>query len=122
MKAREIEELKEFISKKDLSNLFHVYTDRNLDEPTNKVFNIMRTLHLINIDDIPLSYFQYYQVKLNDTWPLISYKLYGTIELWWLLLKMNDIKDPFYEPEMDSYLRYVSKDEANNIIQTIQAS
>ena len=36
-----------------------------------------------------------YEVKAGDTWTLISHNLFGTIRLWWLLCKFNNITDPF---------------------------
>jgi len=122
MKTFEIDELKEFVSNKDLANLFHIHTDETLAIENNKVFNILRTLYLTDLNEIPISYFEYYVVRETDTWPGISFKLYRTVELWWMLMKLNNIKDPFIEPIVDSSIRYISKDELNNVLKTIKNS
>jgi len=120
MKAQDIEELKKYVSKRDLATMFHIYPDSDLNVKNAEVYNIMRTLYVLNLKDIPKSYFKYYQVGKKDTWNLIAYKLYGSVELWWLLLKLNEIKDPTFEPEQDSYVRYISKENANRIIDTLK--
>lgn len=120
MKAYQIKELEKFVSKKDIANLFHVYKDNNLDIKNNRVFNIMRSVYFADLSDIPLSYFKYYTVIKNDNWNLISYKLYGTIELFWLLMKLNGVIDPFYEPIVGKAIRYISKDDANGVVEKIK--
>ena len=82
----------------------------------------MRTLHIVDVNRIPTSYFQYYRVMDRDTWPLISFKVYNTVELWWLLMKLNNVLDPMFEPEKDTSIRYVSAGDVNTILQLIQNS
>ena len=122
MKTYETEGLSQHIQKTDLANIFHVYEDTNLNESSSMVYNIMRTVAFDELSDIPDSFFSYYLIKEHDTWPLISYKLYNTIDLWWLLIKLNNITDPFFEPPANTRVRYVTQDEANNILTTIKTN
>jgi hypothetical protein len=39
--------------------------------------------------------FDYYTVKENDRWDIISERLYGKREYWWIIAMFNDIDDPF---------------------------
>ena len=120
MKASDIDELKDFLSNKDMAQIFHIYKDKNIENDTIRVFNIMRSLYLLDLDNIPKSYFNYYKIRQNDTWTLISHKLYGTVELWWLILKLNNIKDPTFEPNIDESIRYISTETVNQILDTMK--
>jgi hypothetical protein len=119
MKANDIKELETYLSNKDLANIFHIHNDFDVVDGDISVFNIMRTVYLLNLDEIPLSYFKYYNIQLNDTWNLISHKLYGTIELWWILLKFNSIKDPTFDPVHNTTIRYVPIETVSNILNDI---
>jgi hypothetical protein len=122
MKTTDVDELKNFVAKKDMANIFHIYEDTSLDIDNAWVYNVMRALYIMNLKDIPKSFFSYHKVMEKETWNMISYKLYGTVELWWLLLKLNEIKDPTFDPTPDSYVRYISKENANQIIDTMKTS
>lgn len=120
MKAHEIDELKNYVSKKDIATMFNVYPDESISKKNHYIYNIMRTLYIINLKDIPKSFFKYYTVKRGDTWNLISYTLYGTVELYWLVMKLNEVKDPTFEPQVGKFLRYVSKENINQILDALK--
>ena len=68
----------------DLENIFSVHEDKDLGVP---IPNLNETAYLnlneglkIFITDHPLH------------WSIISYRLYGTVRLTWLLLKLNNVK------------------------------
>lgn len=67
----------------DLENIFDVYADKR----NNLVFDLNKTLY-INIDKSSLPVFICDHAM---QWTLISYKIYGTTRLAWLLWKINDV-------------------------------
>lgn len=77
-------------SKYDFANFFKV-----VNKGEKSYFNICTTINFDNIHKIPSSMCSLYEVKAGDTWTLISHNLFGTIRLWWLLCKFNNITDPF---------------------------
>lgn len=83
MKIFELEEVPEYLKITDFENFFNIY---NVKE--NAQFNLNSTLYL-NIQDNLL---EKYILTHNMHWPLISYKIYGTTRLVWLLLKINNIQ------------------------------
>jgi len=52
----------------------------------------------------------YYRVTSEDILrpDLISYKNYGTVAYWWLILFVNEIQDPFTDLEVGKVLRIPS--------------
>lgn len=92
MKITEIQNYSNYITNYDLANMFNVYTDNKLG-PLYKTYNLNRSIVIKGIGDIPATQITTHTVKDGDTLNLISYRLYGTIELWWLLAKINNIRD-----------------------------
>lgn len=70
--------------------------------------------------------FDYYEVKENDRWDIISEKLYGNRSLWWLLALTNDIDDPFelfYSkniPQRIRRLKILKMNDATKILNDIR--
>jgi nucleoid-associated protein YgaU len=98
----------------NFANLFNVV---QLGEKS--YFNICKTIQFDNIDYIPQSYIDYYIVKEGDTWTLISYKFYGTIKLWWLICKVNNIQDPFMDLQIGMSLKILKKEIVDEILKLL---
>lgn len=62
-------------------------------------------------------------VKLEHDmfWTTISYIIYGTTRLAWILLKVNDVKDTdiFESKKAGDDIYYIDKDYVQNILNTI---
>jgi hypothetical protein len=100
-----------------LENLFKVYKDS-----TEKYFyNILNTVNIPT--DINSAYYTTYTVPANNTpWTYISYILYGTPELWWLVCATNDIKNPINFPVAGTQLKVLVPAVVSNILSTIKST
>lgn len=114
-KITDILSYEKFINPEDLANAFNIHADLTLGEHY-KVYNINKTVVLKGLDDIVLNSFEYYQVQSNDTWNLISYKIYGTIQLWWLILKINKINNAMIEPKVGWVIKILPKSIISDIL------
>ena len=122
MKLYEVPGQSTAISPFDFANLFNIYPDANLPKQTDYSYSINRTLIFKNIlKTVAPAYFWTYTPKRSDSWMLISYNLYGRTDLWWLILKVNEIADPMVEPYEFQSLRILKKDYINNILTSIRA-
>lgn len=99
----------------NFANLFNVI---NLGEKS--YFNINKTILFENMDDIPLSYYSSYIIKSGDSWTGISFKFYKTIKLWWLICKVNNIKNPFFELTPGKNIKILDISIINDILQSIK--
>jgi len=77
-------------------------------------YNLLQTLSLP--DNLPLEYYGSYTLCYGDTWPLISYKIYGSTNLYWLILEANKIIDPTLPLEPGTDIRFFIKDLASTIL------
>lgn len=87
----------------DMENLFSVYQDRR----GNYVYNLNETLYMDASDSL-----QEYVCQCAMHWPMVSYKIYGTTRLAWLLVKLNKVgfADMFRARRPGEIVKYVDKD------------
>ena len=74
------------------------------------VTNILRRVKVKDSikDDVAL--FDKYRVKAGESPEMVSMRFYGTVDYYWVVLLMNDIKDRFYEwplseQDFESYVK-----------------
>lgn len=96
---------------KDLSNLFTV---AKTDGEQHYLIN--KSIYIKGASNPTASNFGTYIKKETDTWPLMSYKIYGEIDLWWLLCKVNNIIDPTAEITNGAEIRYLKKEVVDSIL------
>ena len=80
------------LSLENMENIFSVYQD----DTQRYFYNLLETVQIPS--NLPANLFSPYNVKYGDTWPYISFKIYGTPNLWWLILHANRILDPTVMP------------------------
>lgn len=94
-------------------NIFQVYEDEN----DQYYYNILQSVALPN--NLPEGYFQYYHIKYGDTWPFISYKVYQTPNLWWIILPFNNILDPTTMPENGTRIKVLKTQFVRTVLDQI---
>jgi hypothetical protein len=82
-------------------------------------FNINQNIYFKTYDTFAPSFFQNYQIMARDTWPLISYKLYNTIELWWLICRVNQIYNPTQSPTEGGIIKVLLPEIAKEVMRDI---
>jgi len=77
-----------------------------------------------NLNDYKLQYQpMYYRIISPDFMrpDLISYKVYGTVDYWWVICLFNQIQNPFEELEMGTLLQMPNTVDIYNFSQSKQA-
>ena len=103
-----------FLDNYNFANLFNV-----VNKGEKSYFNLCRSIYF-DIEDISPDLITVYEVAEGDTWTNISYRNFGTIKLWWLICKFNNIKNPFEEIEAGKIIKISSKQLMETIINVIQ--
>ena len=103
-----------FIEDTDYEKALNVYIDNN----GNYKFNLNSGLYIdINEKDV-----QYYVVNNPiESWQLLSYKLYGTPRLVWILYKLNNItaKNIFEPLKIGQKIKTIRREVITNILTLI---
>jgi LysM repeat protein len=92
MRQNEITDLP-VLRTENYENLFNVYQD---EKDKMYYYNLLQTIAFP--DGLPITLFTKYDVVPGDTWPYISYKVYGSPNLWWPIMYANKILDPTKNP------------------------
>jgi hypothetical protein len=100
------------LSKADLENILTVYIDKN----DNLILNLNETLYVTGIKNLDTII-----VEQPIHWSTLSYRLYGTTRLAWLLLKINGIssKNIFNKIDPNIPVSYLPKTDVITIINQI---
>lgn len=108
-------DLKMSSSQYEFSNFFNIAYDSDVDLYSyviNKSLYFKTPPNGVVLSDV----YTYYTIVSNDNWPLISYKNYNTVDLWWLVCKFNNIVNPFETPRVGELLKILNQNVADVIL------
>jgi hypothetical protein len=94
-------------------NFFNVYKDKD----DNYFYNLLRSINVFPAENSSVE--ESYVTKFNDTWYLISYEYYGTMDLWWLVCEYNQIKDATKRPEIGTTLKLLKSEYVFLIVEQL---
>jgi hypothetical protein len=94
-------------------NIFNVYQDQD----DRYYYNLLETINFPQ--NLPDAFFSTYTVLPGDTFPYISYKLFGTIHTWWIIALANNIINPIQPLEPSTTLKIPSLNVVREIIRQI---
>lgn len=106
----DIDEVNSYLKITDLENLFDVFIDKR----QNVVFDVNKTLYI----DVDPSKLPEFVVDTPMHWTLISFKIYGTTRLAWLLWKLNrvDARTIFDAKQPGEKIKYLPKHYVDGIV------
>lgn len=95
----------------DYSSIFTKYkTIEGLD------FNLL--MSKINLpQDMSLDFYEKKYITVDTPWTIISYQLYDTINLWWILCLLNQSQVMYAQSETEIYI--INKNYISDIIDLI---
>ena len=101
-------------------NIFKIYETEELDIYEDKnfyMYNIVKKIHLP--DDLDNSFFEYFTLNKNIPLTTISYKIYSTTYLWWLIMLVNKIINPYKDLPVGKKIRYIKPEFVKIVIDAI---
>lgn len=105
------------LSKERYENIFKVYTTSNDNGDTYMYYNILNKVKLPK--EIDSEYLGEYTLISKLPWTSISYDVYGTQYLWWLIFIINNYTSPFILPEPGSIITIIKKEYIDSVISQI---
>ena len=110
MKQNEIESLP-LLRKENYENMFNVY---QYGEDKMYYYNLLQTI--VFPDNLPTNLFYIYDIVAGDTWPFISYKNYGSPNLWWAIMYANGILNPVKNPKPGTSIKIAKSEVVSQIL------
>jgi LysM repeat protein len=114
MYQNQISELARLTEEK-YENIFNVYQD----EDDRYYYNLLETINFP--DNLPDAFFTTYTVQPGDTLPFISYKIFSSINVWWVIALANQINNPVLPLETGSQLKIPNMNIIREIISQINS-
>ena len=111
-KNNQISELRK-INSYYFENYLNVYKDEDF-----YFYNISDS---INIEEVTNpEYFYFYRVLGTKAWTHVSYDVYNTIHLWWLICLINGINNPVEFPENGKLLKILKVEYLRSVLDEIK--
>lgn len=104
------------IDTKNYENIFSIYED----EDSYYYYNLLKKIDIPS--DLSSEVYTNYEVKQKDSYQLISYKHYSTINLWWLICAANQIDNPTELPRVGMILKIIKPVFASQIVAKINSA
>lgn len=103
----------EYLKVTDFENFFNIY----VADGKYYLYDLNSTLYI----SFKSSNIKEFILKTDAQWPLISYLIYDTTRLWWLLCKLNNIniKNIFDIQPTGKKILYMDKHDISNLLDII---
>ena len=95
-------------------NAFNVY----LDSDDRYFYNLLKNIYIP--DDISSDLYTTVEPLPGELLPQLSYRVYNTVNLWWLIAKTNNISNPLEPLTTNTNLKIIRKSIVSNILETIK--
>jgi len=105
-------------------NIFKVYQTPNATTPTGTAapnfyyYNILKNINVP--DNIANDVFQVIAVKNTLPFSVLSFQIYGTSYLWWLICLVNGISNPFSSAIAGKQLKIIKPQYVKTILDSIK--
>ena len=101
MKITDITTSNNDITAENYENVFNIYNDEN----AFYYYDLLRKVDFPT--ELDPNTYDLYEAKPDDFYPLISYKAYNNIKLWWVICATNQIDNPLSAPEVGTILKII---------------
>ena len=111
------------ISQQRYENIFHVFETekQSTDKKYNNKYYFYNILNKVSIpSDVDPNIFQYYKIDKPYPWTTISYRIYTTQFLWWLIAISNNIRNPVIIPKTGDVIRVIKPDYVSLVLNSIK--
>jgi hypothetical protein len=99
-------------------NIFNMYEVTNKNGDPYVFYNILTKVSIPK--DLDSTVYEYYRIDSEIPLTTLSYRLYNTQHLWWLILATNNIKNPVKLIAGGSVLKVIKKDYLDIIFNAIK--
>lgn len=110
-----IDELKELESYR-YENIFKVY---ETGKKNYFFYNIAKKIVLP--DNLDNNFFDFITLRNNIPLTTISFQIYGTTYLWWLILIVNNIENPVKKLPVGKKIRYIKPNLIKTVVDNIKS-
>lgn len=100
----------------NFENIFNIYQEKG-----HYFYNLLNTINFPEQSKLRPELYSEYTIHANDIWSTISYKLYGSISIWWILCILNRIENPLVMPPPGTKIIVFTVEAINQVLQTMNS-
>mgnify|MGYP001429592519 CR=1 FL=1 len=97
-------------------NIFKVYID---DSNNRLIYNLNTSINFP--EEISPDFFDQFTLDRKVPWTTISYNIYSTIHLWWMITELNRVSNPIIMPKPGTVYKYIKPNKVNLILNQIES-
>jgi hypothetical protein len=113
-KQNQLSDVTYTLSPQQYENIFNVYIDSDI----GYFYNLLKTVNFP--PDLNSDVYDIYMIRPMDTWPLISWRMYNSIFLWWVICSVNNITNPLVMPSPGTEIKIVKTKYLQSILNNIR--
>jgi hypothetical protein len=99
-------------------NIFNMYQFDNSNGDTYVFYNILSKISLPS--DLDENIFDFYKITGKMPLTTLSYIFYRTQHLWWLIMVINNIKNPVKNIEAGSVIKIIKREYLDSIFESLK--
>jgi len=99
-------------------NIFNVYQFDTSNNDTYVFYNILSKISIPN--DLDTNVYELYKVNSQIALTVLSYRLYGSQHLWWLIMVLNNLRNPVKLIESGSVLKIIKSEYLDLIFDSLK--
>ena len=99
-------------------NIFNAYQFKNENNDVYVFYNILSKVSIPS--DLADDVFQYFIVEAEMPLTTLSYDIYNSQHLWWLIMAVNNIKNPVKLIAGGSKLKIIKPDYLDSVLNSIK--
>jgi hypothetical protein len=99
-------------------NIFNVYQFDTVNNDTYAFYNIMSKISIPN--GLDPNVYQLYRIESQIALTTLSHRLYNTQHLWWLIMVVNNLRNPVKLIESGSILKIVKNEYLDLIFDALK--
>lgn len=88
------------------------YADYN----NETIINIFKKFSIRQSRLLSVNFYDEYIVQSSDRWDTISYNMYNTTALWWMIANYNGVIDPFAELVVGEKIKVIKPELVSSLI------
>ena len=96
-------------------NIFKIY----LNEDNKFIYNLKTSVSFP--DDIDPAFIDTFKLDRKTSWTIISYNIYGSIFLWWMITELNKISNPVIIPVLGKNYNFIKPQYIDTVLSQINS-
>ena len=103
MKHNEVPDISLKLTPQNYENIFNVYEDEHNEW---YYYDLLKKVNFPS--ELNPNIYSIYTVNIGDIWPMLAWKFYRNVKMWWIICAVNGIQNPTVMPPPGAKLKILN--------------